>query len=121
MQDLVKGGKLSTGHARTILPIENADEQFELAERIIDEELSVRETEALVKHILESKQAKEKPKKENTKFNTSGYKTIEESLKNILGTKVKLKSGKNKGAIEIEYYSDDDLDRLMSLINRINI
>ncbi len=121
VQDLVKGGKLSTGHARTILPIENADEQFELAERIIDEELSVRETEALVKHILESKQAKEKPKKENTKFNTSGYKTIEESLKNILGTKVKLKSGKNKGAIEIEYYSDDDLDRLMSLINRINI
>ena len=93
VQDLVKGGKLSTGHARTILPIENADEQFELAERII----------------------------ENTKFNTSGYKTIEESLKNILGTKVKLKSGKNKGAIEIEYYSDDDLDRLMSLINRINI
>ena len=118
VQELVKNGKLSPGHARSILPIENGDEQFELAERIIDEELSVRETENLVKRLSEKKA--DVPEKKS-KFNTYGYNKIEESLRDILGTKVKLKSGKNKGAIEIEYYSDEDLDRIMALMNKIMI
>ena len=118
VQELVKNGKLSSGHARSILPIENGDEQFELAEKIIDEELSVRETESLVKRLLEKKpEAAEK----KSKFNTEGYNKLEENLRDILGTKVKLKSGKNKGAIEIEYYSDEDLDRIMTLMNKIII
>ncbi len=118
VQELVKNGKLSSGHARSILPVENGDEQFELAERIIDEELSVRETENIVKRLLDKKTetAEKKPK-----FNTDGYNKLEENLRDILGTKVKLKSGKNKGAIEIEYYSDEDLDRIISLMNKIII
>ena len=119
VQELVKNGKLSPGHARSILPVENAEEQFELAEKIIDEELSVRETESLVKRLLERK-IKAQPS-DSSKFNTDGYNRLEENLRNILGTKVKLKSGKNKGAIEIEYYSDEDLDRIMGLINKIII
>lgn len=119
VQELVKNGKLSPGHARSILPVENAEEQFELAEKIIDEELSVRETESLVKRLLERKM-KAQPS-DSSKFNTDGYNRLEENLRNILGTKVKLKSGKNKGAIEIEYYSDEDLDRIMGLINKIII
>ena len=119
VQELVKNGKLSPGHARSILPVENAEEQFELAEKIIDEELSVRETESLVKRLLERKM-KSQPS-DSSKFNTDGYNRLEENLRNILGTKVKLKSGKNKGAIEIEYYSDEDLDRIMGLINKIII
>ena len=118
VQEFVKNGKLSPGHARSILPVENGDEQFELAEKIIDEELSVRETENIVKKLTENK-VKNTDKK--TKFNTQGYGKIEESLRDILGTKVKLKSGKNKGAIEIEYYSDEDLDRIMALMNKIII
>ena len=118
VQELVKNGKLSSGHARSILPIENGDEQFELAERIIDEELSVRETENIVKRLLDKKPENTEKK---SKFNTDGYNKLEENLRDILGTKVKLKSGKNKGAIEIEYYSDEDLDRIMALMNKIII
>lgn len=119
-QALVKSGKLSAGHARTIIPVDDEKQRFELAERIIEEELSVRETENIVKKILENKKEK-KTKQKLSKFNTDSYGKIEENLKNILGTNVKLKSGKNKGAIEIEYYSDDDLERLMALLGSINI
>ncbi len=119
-QALVKSGKLSAGHARTIIPVDDEKQRLELAERIIEEELSVRETENIVKKILENKKEK-KTKQKLSKFNTDSYGKIEENLKNILGTNVKLKSGKNKGAIEIEYYSDDDLERLMALLGSINI
>ena len=119
-QALVKSGKLSAGHARTIIPVDDEKQRFELAARIIEEELSVRETENIVKKILENKKEK-KTKQKLSKFNTDSYGKIEENLKNILGTNVKLKSGKNKGAIEIEYYSDDDLERLMALLGSINI
>ena len=118
-QALVKSGKLSAGHARTIIPVDDEKQRLELAERIIEEELSVRETENIVKKILESKEKKSAHRV--SKFNTESYGKIEENLKNILGTNVKLKSGKNKGAIEIEYYSDDDLERLMALLGSINI
>ena len=119
-QALVKSGKLSAGHARTIIPVDDEKQRLELAERVIEEELSVRETENIVKKILESKKEK-KSAHRVSKFNTESYGKIEENLKNILGTNVKLKSGKNKGAIEIEYYSDDDLERLMALLGSINI
>jgi len=117
VQEFVKDGMISAGHARTILAVENNDLQLDIAERIIDEELSVRETENLVKRMTEEK----KPKKEtSSKFNTDGYKYIEENIQNIMGTKVKLKAGKNKGSIEIDYYSNSDLDRILSLFNKIN-
>lgn len=115
VQELVRLGKLSSGHARTLLVISDNNAQFELAERIIEEEMSVRQAEEAVKRLLENKPKEKRP----SKFNTENYKKIEDSLKNVLGTKVSLKSQTNKGKIEIEYYSDADLERLMSLISGI--
>lgn len=113
VQELVRSGKLSSGHARALLGLEN-NAQFELAEKIVDEQLSVRQTEETVKRIL-SKPAEKK----KSKFNTENYKAIEDSLKNLFGTKVSLRGQTNKGKIEIEYYSDADLERLMSIIANI--
>lgn len=108
-------GKISNGHGRAILAIEDKDIQFETAEKVIEEELTVRETEKLVKDILEAKPEKAK---EASKFKTGEYKRIENTLSSLLGTKVKLKAGRNKGKIEIEYYSDDELDRLLGILNK---
>lgn len=109
----VSENRLSSGHAKALIPITDGDLQFELAETIIEEELSVRVAEKLVKKALEC--GEKPPKQSNNIFNISQYKSIEDDLKTILGTKVKLSAGKNKGRIEIEYYSDDDLDRIISL------
>lgn len=120
VQNFVMENKLSNGHARTLLSIQNGDRQFELAEKIMEEELSVREVEALVKQELYKEEEKagdqENPAKSAKLFHTEAYKKVEEDLKNILGTKVKLNVGKNKGKIEIEYYSDEDLDRLLGMM-----
>lgn len=121
VQNFVIEGKLSNGHARTLLSLENGNQQFELAEKIIEDILSVRETEILVKKELDYSinERRENPKNQNC-FQTEGYKELENSLKNILGTKVKLSANKNKGKIEIEYYSDEDLDRLIGLMKNLN-
>lgn len=116
VQNFVAENKLTGGHARTLLPVEDGDMQFELAERIIEDGLSVRAVETLVKRVLEQK-AKEPeapvPKKENA------YVKIEEELKQIFATKVKVNQKKNKGKIEIEYYSEEDLDRLLTMMKKL--
>lgn len=119
VQNFVVEGKVSGGHARALLSIEDGDKQFELAERIIEDELSVRQIESLVKYNLERNEKAEKVSKPS-KFNTSTFNKIEQDLKSRLGTKVKLKNKQNKGKIEIEFYSDEDLDRLISLMSKIN-
>ena len=123
VQNFVSENKLTNGHGRALLGITDKDVQFELAEKIIEEELSVRETESLVKKISENKNKKfsEKEESQSKKFKTDNYKYIENDLKSIFGTKVKLSNKKNKGKIEIEYYSDEDLDRLISLIKGIKL
>lgn len=122
VQSFVVENKLTNGHARTLLGISDNNKQFEIAEKIIDEELSVRETESLVKKISQGVVIKKiSEQEENKKFNTDNYKYIENDLKSILGTKVKLTNKKNKGKIEIEYYSDEDLDRLIGLIKGIQL
>ena len=119
VQNFVMEGKLSGGHARTLLSLENGDEQFEIAERILEESLSVRQVESLVKYRLEHKKENKQEKLEKpTKFNVACFDRVETDLKAILGTKVKLKSKQNKGKIEIEFYSDEDLDRLLALIKK---
>lgn len=119
VQNFVIENKLSNGHARALLAIENGDIQFELAEKVIEEGLSVRATENIVK--AEQEKGKEEHNKKDlyTPFDTKGYRTIENDLKNLFGTKVKLSSNKNKGKIEIEYYSNEDLDRLLSMMKEI--
>ena len=114
VQQMIIDGMLSTGHARALIPIEDADEQLRLAQRIFDEKLSVREVEKIVKAILNPE------KKENKEDQTSQsiqyiYQEIENKLKEKLSRKVQITSkGKNgAGKIEIEFYSNDDLDRLI--------
>ena len=109
---------MSAGHGRALLGIEDKEEQYALAIRIVDEKLSVRETEKLVKNILHPKK-----KKEEIIFSESeelAYQNMQERMKQILGSKVSIhKKDRNKGKIEIEYYSKDELEGLMELLDRL--
>ena len=107
IKKMVQDKKLSQGHARTLLPVEDKNLQLEIAERIIKEDLSVRQTEALVSSLLNKKPKKAQPK------NSSSYKNVEKQLGDIFKTKVKISSGKNKGKIEFEFYSSEDFERLL--------
>ena len=117
VQQMLIDDMISSGHARAILPLPT-EQQVTLANKVFDEKLSVRETEKLVRTILEP----QKPKKEKV-INLSEqavYESLEEKMKGILGTKVSINRKKNnKGKIEIEYYSKDELERIIDLINSI--
>lgn len=122
VQTFVKEGKLSNGHARALLSLDSKDLQFELADKIIDDGLSVRQTEELVKETIENlnNPAEEKPV-EKIGVNPEVAREclrISNELKSIFGTKVNIKNNKNKGngKIEIEYSSIDDLDRIVGMI-----
>lgn len=120
LDDKVKGmlaeGLISTGHARALLAVEDKNKQQALATKIFDEKLSVRETEKLVKHIIENKE----PKKEEKSSEKLIYKKLEDSLKSIIGSKVSIKGRNNgKGKIEIDYYSIEELDRITELLSTI--
>ncbi|MDE7478194.1 MAG: ParB/RepB/Spo0J family partition protein [Lachnospiraceae bacterium] len=121
VQQMIIDDMLSTGHARALIPIEDADIQLQLAQKIFDEKLSVREVEKIVKGILKPETKKEK--KEETPQNIQYiYQDIENRLKEKLSRKVEIISkGKNgTGKIEIEFYSNDDLDRLIESLSNIN-
>ena len=113
VQQMIIDDMISTGHARALLAIDDKGLQYELANKVFDEKLSVRETEKLVKDIKSPK--KEKPKKEVV--NNFLYKDLENRMKEVMGTKVNIASkGKGKGRIEIEYYSEDELERMFDMI-----
>ena len=113
VQQMIVDDMISTGHARTLLAIENHEEQYNLANKIFDEKLSVRETEKLIKELKNPKKEKEKKVVENDFI----YKDLEERMKTVMGTKVHVKpKKKGKGKIEIEYYSDEELERIFELI-----
>ena len=117
VQQMIIDDMLSTGHARALIPIEDAEQQLQLAQRIFDEKLSVREVEKLVKGILKPD---DKPKKEETPKNLQYiYQDIEDRLKEKLSRKVSINAkGKNgAGKIEIEFYSNEDLDRLIEFLS----
>ncbi|MGN0134107.1 MAG: ParB/RepB/Spo0J family partition protein [Anaerotignum sp.] len=120
VRNFVVENKLTSGHARTLLPITDGDAQFELAEHIIEEGLSVRAVEALVKARLTKAEKADEEKEEVAKVDETAYRAIEDDLKSLFSTKVKLKpmGKRNKGKIEIEYYSEDDLERLLALLKR---
>ena len=113
VQQMIVDDMISTGHARTLLAIENHEEQYNLANIIFDEKLSVRETEKFIKELKNPKKEKEKKVVENDFI----YKDLEERMKTVMGTKVHVNSKKKgKGKIEIEYYSDEELERIFELI-----
>jgi len=119
VQQMLIDNMLTSGHARALLAITDKEEQHTLALRVFDEKLSVRETESLVKKVLAEKEKKdEAPVKKPD--DSVIYRDIENRMKDILGTKVEIKQkAKNKGRIEIEYYSMDELERLIEMIDRL--
>lgn len=121
VQQMVIEDMITTGHARALLGIEDSEKQYILAQKIFDEKLSVRETEKLVKKIQQGKEntSDEKAAKSDPKMEAI-YQDLEENMKTILGTKVAInRKDENKGKIEIEYYSVDELDRIIDLIRTI--
>ena len=120
VQQMVIDDMISTGHARALLGIEDKEKQFATAQKIFDEKLSVRETEKLVKKIQKEKDTPETAKKELDPQLTTICRDLEEKMKHILGTKVAInQKDDKKGKIEIEYYSMDELDRIIDLFGTI--
>ena len=116
VQQMIIDDMISTGHARALLAIDDPELQYTLANKIFDEKLSVRETEKLVKEIKNPK----KPKEKKPVAKSFIYQDLEEKMKSVFGTKVSIASkGKGKGKIEIEYYSDDELEHLFDMMMSI--
>ena len=117
VQQMMVDEMISAGHARAILAISDPEQQYNAAMKVFDEKLSVRETEKLVKSILTP--TKKKPVDSNPTEDAI-YESLEEKMKGITGTRVFIHRKKNnKGKIEIEYYSRDDLDRIIDLFESI--
>ena len=113
VQKMLVDEMISTGHARAILGLEDPEIQYTAAQKVFDEKLSVRETEKLVKQLLNPKQPVQKAINSPEE---AVYQQLEEKLKGIVGTKVSIQRSKgNKGKIEIEYYSQDELERIIEL------
>ncbi|MCD8231799.1 MAG: ParB/RepB/Spo0J family partition protein [Clostridiales bacterium] len=118
VQQMVIEGKLTNGHARSLISIEDTEKQIAVAKQIIDKNLSVRETEKLVKNLQKQEEkANQNKKEEPDEALKAIYGNLEEQMKQILGTKVEIKQkNKNSGKIEIEYYSQDELDRIYQIL-----
>ena len=117
IQKMVLEGRLTNGHARALITIENVEKQILLAEKIATEELSVRETERLVQET--SQKSKRVLKKATEKH--ADILNIEEELKEILGTKVTLNHKGKSGKLEIDYFSRDELERLIEIFRTLNV
>lgn len=117
VQKMVIEELISAGHARALLGIENEEEQYELAVKILDEKLSVRDIENIIQKMKNPKQKKEKQVVENAFI----YKDLEEKMIALMGTKVSVNhKAKGKGKIEIEYYSNEELERIFDLLMSIS-
>lgn len=115
VQKMLVDEMISSGHARALLGIEDGEKQYNIALKVFDERLSVREVEKLVKNINKPEKRKEVILPENDFV----YRDMEEKLKEAVGTKVVIHNkNNNKGKIEIEYYSQDDFERIVELLKR---
>lgn len=118
VQQMLIDEMLTTGHARALLAIEDKELQHAVAVKVFDEKLSVRETEKLVKEILNPHE-KEK-EKEKDRAQDLVYEQLEEKIKGIIGSKVAIRrKSKDKGRIEIDYYSQEELERIVELLESI--
>lgn len=116
VQNMLEEEMISSGHARALLAIHDGDLQYEIAVKVFDEKLSVRDIEKMVKIMNQPKKEKEKSEDQYQFL----YKDLEETMKQVLGSKVSIKNKKNnKGKIEIEYYSRDELERIVDMIKSI--
>ena len=117
VQKMLVAGDLSAGHARALLGLEDKKDQLKAAKEVTEKNLSVRQTEDLVKKMNEPKKSAGSKKKDDSLDFI--YRDLEKKLSESLGTKVKInRKDKNEGKIEINYYSEDELDRLYGIINK---
>ena len=114
IRDFIINGDLSEGHGKIIAGVEDTEKQLKIAEKVINEELNVRQTETLIKEWDKSPTPKKKQSKD------IHVRSVEEKLEDIFGTKVSINKGKKKSKIEIEFYSEDDLERILNLISNEN-
>lgn len=120
VRQMVIDDMLTTGHARALIPIDDADLQYEAATTVFDRKLSVRETELYVKKLLSNKSDKAE-NNVGTISHMAVYTDMEKRLKDTLGTKISIKAKSNdKGKIEINYFSQDELERITDLLLSIN-
>lgn len=118
VQDMLIQNMISGGHARALLAVEDGQVQFDLAQRVITEGLSVREIEKIVKSLSKKKEPKEKKTEDESLALI--FRDLEERMKSAMGTKVSInRKDKNKGRVEIEYYSESELERIVELIESI--
>jgi ParB family transcriptional regulator, chromosome partitioning protein len=110
---MIEESRITPGHGKALLRISDVEKQLEVANKIISDDLSVRETESIAKKLSENKEIIDKPKNKEKDISIS---SIEDRLSNVFGTKVNISKGKKKGKIEIEYYNEDDLENILDLI-----
>ena len=113
VQEKLRENEITFGHARALLGVKEAKLQKELTDIIVEKQLSVRDVEKYIQTLANKKEATKKDKELYNPF----YREIQEGLQKLLGTKVSISKGNKKGKIEIEYYSDDELARIIQIIN----
>ena len=118
VQDMLIQNQITGGHARALLAVDDPELQFQIAGRIVAENLSVREVEKLVKSLSKKKEPKEKKEEDESIFLI--FRELEDRMKTAMGTKVSInRKDSNKGRVEIEYYSEAELERIVELIESI--
>ncbi|HNR04392.1 MAG TPA: ParB/RepB/Spo0J family partition protein [Bacillota bacterium] len=113
IKNMIAEGKISQGHARALLSISGEKKQLDMAEKIIAQQLNVRQIEKLAKDTKQKKKKEVLPDAYRIEINQ-----LEERLRAVLGTKVTIHHRKNRGSIEIEYYSDEEFDRIFELLEK---
>ena len=120
IQNMLVQGVITSGHARALLSLEDTQMQLKAAKEILDKKLSVRETERLVKRLQKEASGEKKKKKKKDETLALIYQDLEDRMKSVMGTKVSIHNkDKNKGRIEIEYYSEAELERIVEMIESI--
>ena len=120
IQNMLVQGVITSGHARALLSLEDTQMQLKAAKEILDKKLSVRETERLVKRLQKEASGENKEEKKKDETLALIYQDLEDRMKSVMGTKVSIHNkDKNKGRIEIEYYSEAELERIVEMIESI--
>ena len=114
VQEQLREGTITLGHAKVLLAVKDLTAQRQLTDIVIGKALSVRELEKYIQELVNSKKKKKQVKNEHNPF----YREIQEDLQKLFGTKVSISKGTKKGKIEIEYYSDDELARIIQIMNK---
>lgn len=115
VQEKLRENEITFGHARALLSVKESKVQKELTDMIVEKQLSVRDIEKYIQML--NKKASESKSKDKDDARNPFYREIQENLQKLFGTKVSISKGSKKGKIEIEYYSDDELERILQIIN----